>query len=287
MVLLRVLGPLEVAGGDGPIPLPAKPRMLLAVLAIDRGRTRHAESLIDALWGEEPPASATKLLQVYISQLRKALPPGIRIATDPAGYMLEVDESEVDAVRFERLHREGREGLVTGNPALAASLLRRALELWRGPAYADVRYDEFAREEAERLESLRSLARADRLDAEFRLGRHAEVLGDLRGSLAADPTDERLSGLAMLAAYRVAGPADALAIYETVRSALDEELGEAPGPELVALRERIVRRDPSLSPDPSATPGESSGSLPVPANPLIGRQRELHELRDLMTVPTV
>ena len=238
------------------------------------------------MWGEDAPASAPKLLQVYVSQLRKVLPLGLRIATDTAGYRLQVDADEVDAARFERLLAEGRDALAGGNPALAASLLRRALDLWRGPAFADVRYEEFAREEAERLESLRTRALADRLDAEIRLGRDPEALGELRGLLAADPTAEHLAVLAMLAAYRVEGPADALSIFETVRLALEDELGEPPGPELIELRDRIVRRDPTLTAEPPDRRG-ATGSLPQPPNPLIGRQRELTELRDLLGRPTV
>ena len=123
-MLLRVLGSLEVAGSDGPVALgAAKPRALLAALAINRGSICTADALIDALWGDTPPASAAKLLQVYVSQLRRVLPPGIRIVTGTAGYRLELDASEVDAVRFERQLDEGR--------AASARRTRTALERYQ------------------------------------------------------------------------------------------------------------------------------------------------------------
>ena len=258
--------------------------MLLAALAIERGRPHDADALIDALWGEDPPASAGKLLQVYVSQLRKVLPPGMRIATEPAGYVLQVHREDVDAERFETLAAEGRLALAADNAALAASLLRRATELWRGPAFADVRYEEFAREEAERLETLRRLVHIDRFDAELRLGRHREVLGELRAALSTDPTDERLAMLAMTAAYRVGGGSDALSVYETVHRALQDDLGTTPGSDLTDLRDRIARRDSTLA---AVAREIRRPRLPVPPDSLIGRERELAELTELLTRPSV
>jgi predicted ATPase/DNA-binding SARP family transcriptional activator len=284
-VLLRVLGPLEVSGPDGPVALGAtKPRTVLAVLAIHRGQAVDTDLLTDALWGEGPPASAWKLIQVYISQLRKALPSGIAIATTAAGYRLDIAPAATDVVRFEQLLADGRAALATGNPALASSALARALALWRGPAFADVRYDEFARDNVERLEGLRALALEERIESDLQLGRHAGILGELRGLLAADPSNERLAGQTMLAAYRAAGTADALEIFETVRTTLATELGEEPAPELLELRDQIARRDPGLALDPAS---ESRTTLPAAPNPLIGRERELAELGALMARPGV
>jgi len=288
-VLLRVLGPLEVAGRDGPVMLGApRVRTLLAALAIHRPTACSTDALIDALWGDSPPASASKLLQVYVSQLRRILPPGIRVVTGTTGYSLELDPADMDAAEFERLLADGRAALAAANPALAASTLGRALALWRGPAYADVRYEEFALEEIERLERLPQLALEGRIDADLQLGRHAEVLGELRGLLAADPTREQLAARAMLAAYHTAGPAEALAIFASAAEAIRNELGEAPGPELVELRDRIVSRDSSLALDPDIASGAGrSTRLPVAPNTLIGRQRELVELRGLVSRPGV
>jgi len=135
---LRVLGPLEIAGPAGTARISApQHRRLLGALLVERGVTRSTDGLIDALWGSSPPASAAKVLQMYVSKLRKQLPACARIVTRGAGYALEVDDDAVDAGRFERLLAEARSAAREGNPALAASLLRRALGLWRGQAYGD------------------------------------------------------------------------------------------------------------------------------------------------------
>src|ERR687897_312992 len=149
-VEVRVLGPVELVAEDGPVPLGAlKQRRLLSALVVHAGEARSADLLIDAVWGPSPPASAAKLLQTYVSQLRKALPAPARIRTRGAGYSLELEDESLDAARFERLLSQGRAALREGNPALAASLLRRALGLWRGRAYGDFAYEEFARAVAE------------------------------------------------------------------------------------------------------------------------------------------
>jgi predicted ATPase/DNA-binding SARP family transcriptional activator len=280
LVLLRVLGPLELVGDRGPITLrAAKVRTLLAVLAVRRPTVCGIDALIDALWGESPPSSAQKLIQVYVSQLRRALPPGLEIRTEPAGYALAADPATVDAGEFERLVAEGHGALRGGNAALGASLLRRGLGLWRGPAYADVRYEEFAREEIERLETLRRLALADRIDADIALGRHADVLGELRALVAGDATDERIAASAMLAAYRAEGTAAALKVFDDVRAGYRSDLDEEPPVHLAELRDRIARQDPSLQ-----VPAASNGlpALPVPPNALIGRERELADLEALL-----
>ena len=160
-MLLRLLGPIEV---DGASIAAAKHRSLLAALAIRRGQVADADELIDALWGESPPASAPKLLHVYVSQLRKQLPAGIRVATHSAGYLLEIEAPDVDIAAFERLVAEGRAANASGNPLLGASLLRRALALWRGPAFADVRYEPFVADEVRRLEAVRDRALLERID---------------------------------------------------------------------------------------------------------------------------
>jgi predicted ATPase/DNA-binding SARP family transcriptional activator len=284
-LLLRVLGPLEVSGRDGPVAIAAaKQRALLAALAVNRGKAVAAELLIDALWVENPPVSATKLLQVYVSQLRKVLPAGVEITTTTTGYRLDVDPDEVDAARFEQLLADGRAALAAGNAALASSTLGRALGMWRGPAFADVRYEEFARQEVERLEGLRTLALHERIEADLRLGRHEQIGGELRGLLADDPTNEPVAVQAIVASYRAGGAIAALDLYARVRQALEDELGEEPGAALAGLHERIVRRDPLLELQPASEP---TTSLPSAPNPLVGRERELAELRALVDRPNV
>lgn len=276
---IRVLGPIEITGEDGPVRLTASmPRRLLAALAIGMGQPRSADTLIDALWGESPPASASKLLQIYVSQLRKLLGPTY-IRTFAGGYALEVDES-LDAIRFERLLEEGREALRDDNPALAGSRLGRALDLWRGSAYADVAYEEFASAEAERLEELRRVAIEERIEAGLARGRHKELLAELSSLATAHPLRERLQGQMMLALYRCGRQADALERYATVRTRLRNELGLEPGRELRALERRILQHDHSLLVPPREA--EVLGFLPRPANTLVGRDRELSELRALL-----
>jgi DNA-binding SARP family transcriptional activator len=134
-----------------------------------------------------------------VSKLRTQLPACARIETRGGGYALELDEDALDAGRFERLLAEARSAARDGNPALAASLLRRALGLWRGQAYGELAYEEFARSEVERLEELRLVALEERIEAELQLGREAELLPELRSLAHAYPLRERLQAQAMLA----------------------------------------------------------------------------------------
>jgi len=267
-VEVRVLGPLELVGDDGPVRLgAAKKRQLLAALAIGCGQARDADLLVDLLWGAAPPASAAKLLQVYVSQLRKALPAPARIRTEAAGYLLELPDGALDADRFERLLGEGRAALRGGNAALAVSLVSRALGLWRGPAYADFAFDDFARFEAGRLDELRLVAQEERIEAELALGRHAELGPELQSLAAAHPLRERLQAQAMLALYRSGRQSDALEHYAATRLRLRDELGLEPGAELNELQRRILQHDPALAVvAPAPAP---RGVLPSPPNSLL------------------
>jgi predicted ATPase/DNA-binding SARP family transcriptional activator len=283
---IRVLGALEVDGDDGRVRLPAaKLRQVLAALLVQLGETRSADALIEAVWGESPPASARKLLQVYISQLRKLLPDDVRIVTREAGYGLELKPESLDAVRFERLLREGNDALREGNAALASSLLGRALALWRGPAYGDFAYDDFARAEAARLEELRLVAHEEWTEARLRLGRHLELLGELRALSAALPLRERIQAQMMLALYRCGRQSEALEVYATTRLHLRNVLGLEPGPELRELQRRILQQDPGL--DLHADLGGEVSVLPAAPKLLLGRERELEELQALLQRPKV
>ena len=178
---LRILGPLEAVDDDGvTIPLGGpRARAVLARLLVQPNTTVSIDSLVDAVWGESPPATATGALQVHVSSLRKALGAD-RIVTRAPGYSLLVDERELDAARFQQLVDEGVGSLESGNAARAKTLLADALELWRGPALADLAYEPFAQREAERLEELRLVALERRLDADIALGRDAELVGRAR-----------------------------------------------------------------------------------------------------------
>ena len=277
---------MEIVGDNGPVRLPAaKQRQVLCALLVRAGETCSADALIDAVWGESPPPSARKLLQIYVSQLRKALPSGAAIVTKGAGYRLDLEPESLDAARFERLLGEGRAVLQEGNAALASSLLGRALALWRGRAYADFAYEDCARVEAERLEELRLVALEIRTEAQLALGRHAHVLGELRALSAEHPLRERVQAQTMLALYRSGRQSEALELYAATRVLLRNELGLEPGAELRGLQRRILQQDPSLELLMEAE--EPARALPFPPSALHGRKRELEELRTLFQRPDV
>jgi DNA-binding SARP family transcriptional activator len=260
-VTLLLLGPLEVRNGTAPVRLGGrKRRALLARLALDANRTVPAERLVDDLWGEDAPDTAAKMVQIHVSQLRKALPPGV-LVTRPGGYALVAEPGAVDLARFERLRDEGRAALARGDAATAARLLGEALDLWRGEALAE--FDEpFAALEAARLAQLRLDGVEDRIDAELALGNHAVVTAELEALVAREPLRERARAQLMLALYRGGRHADALATLHDLRRTLDEELGLVPSAAIGELERRILRHDPSLL-GPEAAPAPD----PTPARP--------------------
>lgn len=260
--------------------MPAKKqRQLLAALTLSRGRACSFDELIDAIWSEAPPVSARKLLQIYVSQLRKLLAGRAALVTTPAGYALHLEDGALDADRFERLAADAGKALDQGNPALAFSLGGRALGLWQGPAYAEVMYEDFARSEVERLEELRLTVLEGRLDASLQLGRHDEALGEALALTGTHPLRERAQGLAMLALYRAGRQTEALDRYSGIRHRLDEELGLEPSAELRRLQRRILQQDPELH--VALQPVDAASALPAPPNPLVGRERELKAMADL------
>jgi DNA-binding SARP family transcriptional activator len=246
----RLLGPLEAVVDGTPVRLAAeKPRALLALLLLNRNRVVPTERLVDELWGEEPPARATKALQVYVSQLRKALGPE-RLVTRPPGYELRVDEGEFDVARFESLAAAAREQLSAGNARAAAKGLRDALELWRGPALREFRAEPFAELAAARLEDQRLAAVEDRIKAELDSGETARVIPELEELVAAEPLRERPRELLMLALYRAGRQADALDLYRRTRDLFVNELGIEPGPGLRELEQAVLRQDTALRAPP-------------------------------------
>jgi YVTN family beta-propeller protein len=256
-VLFRLLGPLEVSDGDDPLPIgEGRQRAVLVLLLLHRNETVSSERLVDALWGETAPPTATKVLQNYVGQLRRALHDreGRRLRTRDHGYLLEVRDDELDVQRFERLVDEGGEAFAAGQPADAAVRLREALALWRGPALAEVAYEEFAGPEVVRLEERHAAAIEQRIDADLALGRHADVVAELEGLVARHPLRERLRAQLMVALYRCGRQADALEAYGAARRALIDELGVEPGPALRDLHAAILRQDPNLAPAPAAWP---------------------------------
>lgn len=253
---LRLLGPLEVRCDGQVLKLGgAKPRTLLADLAIRLGETVSTDRLIEDLWGEHPPESAAHAVQVYVSQLRKTLGPAL--VTQAPGYALVLDPQQLDLTLFARRSVEGRAKL-DQDPEGAAAILREALALWRGPALTEFAFEPFAQIEIARLDELRRQCLEDRIEADLAAGRFADLIPELEALAAAEPRRERLRGQLMRALYRSGRTADALAVYRRTREALNEELGLEPGPELRELERAILRQDASLHEAPvRATGGES------------------------------
>jgi DNA-binding SARP family transcriptional activator/class 3 adenylate cyclase len=262
----RILGPLEVGGDGGAVALPrGKQRALLALLLLEANQSVAATRIVDDLWGAAVPETAAKMIQVYVSRLRRALPEE-RLETRGASYVLRVEPGELDLERFEALAAEGRRALSENDPDTAARQLREALSLWRGSALAE--FDEpFARGESARIEELRLAALEERVEADLALGRHAEVTAELEGLVERHPLRERLRRQLLVALYRSGRQAEALAAYRDYRRLLADELGIEPSPDLRELEARILRHDPQLA--PGAAP-----VVPVPA-----AQPDVHHAR--------
>ena len=251
---------------------------------------------------------AAKRLQMGVFRLRKALAPldgqdGPRLRTVSGGYLLSVGSGELDAEVFAERVRDGRRALEDGDPTRASELLAEALGLWRGPPLAEVAFEDFAQGEIRRLEELRLIALETRIDADLQLGRHAELIPELEGLLAEQPTRERLAGQLMTALYRTGRQADALEVHQRTRTHLAEQLGLEPGPVLKALQAQILEHAPALSAgQPSGHDDGASASVrrtvdedgdsrqqvavaPLPPTPTIGRQWELETVCGLLARP--
>jgi predicted ATPase/DNA-binding SARP family transcriptional activator len=273
----RVLGPVEASRGDRPLTLGGRrQRALLALLLLEPGRPVSVDRLIDDLWHGHPPSGAEKTLRVYVSRLRSALADGVLVARPP-GYVLEVEADRVDATRFERLLRDGRDALGRGAAGIAADRLGAALELWRGPALSDVADDGALAREAQRLDELRLACREDLIEAQLALGRHAELAPELEGLVAEEPLRERLWRQLVIALYRSERQADALAAYRRARAILSEELGLDPSEELRALERAVLRQEVAAAP-----PAEARHNLPAPVTSFVGRESELADLERLL-----
>jgi DNA-binding SARP family transcriptional activator len=245
----RILGPLEVADEGEPVP-PGRPkeRLVLAVLLLHANEFVARERLIDELWGESPPPTARKAVNVYVSQLRKTLARDGHdpITTADGGYRLRVDPDELDAARLRQLLAAARERASAGELEAAAELLREALALWRGPTLAGLMFESHGRDEVAQLDEFRLTALMDRVDCDLALGRHEQVLGELHVLVGEHPLRERLRAQLMLALYRADRQAEALEAYQQARQTLVEELGIEPSPALQRLQQGILRHDPSL-----------------------------------------
>jgi DNA-binding SARP family transcriptional activator len=273
-VEFRILGLLEVVDDGRPVSIGrGRERALLALLLLNANRPLSTERLVEELWeGRRPPKNAAKTVQIYVSRLRGRLG-AERILTTPIGYALELEPSELDAGRFERLAGEGQAHLAAGEAERAELVLSEALGLWRGDALADFRFEAFARAEIGRLEERRGAAVADRVDARLVRGRANELIGELEALVREQPLRERPRRQLMLALYQAGRQADALDVYAGTRRALVEELGIEPSRELRDLQQAILRQDPTLD--------LVAGAVPT-AEPVrgvfVGRGRELEQL---------
>lgn len=242
----RILGPIEAWDEGRPVSLGGnKQRAVLALLLLSPNRVVASERLIDQLWNGQPPATAATALQGHISALRKLLGPDL-IATRRPGYVLEVAPTQIDLGHFDHLRDEARAALERDDPGAAADALRRALDLWRGNALADITFEPAIQSDAARLDDLRLAALEERIEADLAVGRDAELVDELQRLVASHPLRERLWGQLMLSLYRSGRQADALEAYGRARQTLVSELGIEPGPTLRELQRRVLDQDSVL-----------------------------------------
>ncbi len=284
---IGVLGGLEVLDDHDQdvVVAGAKLRALLAVLALQVGRVVPTEQLVDALWGEEPPAAVRNGLQGLASKLRRTLGSADLVTMRGDGYALELPADAIDVHRYEQLVSAGQARAAEGDLSRAVDLLAEADALWRGDPLADFTYEDFAAAAITRLSELRLAVIEERLDLELQLGRHQGAIVPLEELVTAHPLRERLRGLLMIALYRAGRQADALRVFQEGRNILGEELGLEPGHELRRLESAILAQDRSLDAPALDTPAprvESRSTIPESLTPLVGRDEELRDLTRLV-----
>jgi len=292
-----VLGPLEVRSDGGPLTIKGvKERRLVGLLVSRANSVVPVDDIIEALWGAGPPRSAAKSVQVYVVRVRKILEPrgragdGSVLSRRGLGYALCADGGQVDALRFADLVARSREAAAAGAYDMAAEMLREALSLWRGAAYADFQDTLFGVTEAARLEEMRLAAVEARIDADLALGRHAAVISELEALVYEHPLRERFWSQLMLALYRGGRQSDALAAYRRVRALLADELGLEPGEELRSLEQAVLRQQVPAVPPLAARRGQAAGAfqaaatraLPRDNTSFTGRQAELAHLMGVL-----
>jgi YVTN family beta-propeller protein len=236
----RILGPLEIVGEQGPVTLHrGKEQALLTFMLLHPNEVLASDRLIDELWDGRPPATAPKILQNAVSQLRRGLGDG-RVETRAPGYVFHLAPDELDLHRFERLAREGRH--------------EDALALWRGTPLLELREERFADDARRRFEDQRLAVVEDRIDADLAAGKHGQLVPELEQLVVEHPLRERMHGQLMRALYASGRQGDALEAYRRARRTLSEELGLEPGPQLQALERRILQQDPALAATAPSTP---------------------------------
>ncbi|HET8682781.1 MAG TPA: BTAD domain-containing putative transcriptional regulator [Micromonosporaceae bacterium] len=317
---VRLLGPVELTGDHGAVPLGGpRLRTLLGLLALRTPQVVSRDALIDGIWDCTPPGNAAKTLRAHVAYLRRGLASaGIRglVATRSPGYLLAVPAGCVDAHRFETGVGEARSASACGALEATVGHLRSALELWRGDVLADCATGEWARAEAARLREVRLYATEELLSAELALGRHARAAAELECLVGRHPLRERLWELLIVALDRTGRQADALLAYRRARDRLVEELGVQPGPALRRLQAAILSGDqevieaaiaavlprppastaaatagaaqpaPQPAPAPATVPAPATpltpATVPAPVNPIIGRDTQIAQLSELL-----
>ena len=282
-VQIAILGPLDVRTDDGePCEVAGvRLRRLLIALALRPRRVATTSFLVDAVWGDEPPAEPGNALQALISRLRRAVP-GIPLLTQSTGYTLDVADDDIDVGRFQRLVA----GVNQADPQTAAKQLGLALDLWRGPALADVADQEFALGAVARLDEARLAALQDRLDADLRAGAAARIIPELEGLVASHPLREPLIRLLMLALAEAGDRSRALQVYQDTRERLADHLGVSPSAELTAAHVRILRSDLAVVPEvtaPSIDDTPRLTNLRAELTSFIGRDRDTRELESILS----
>ncbi|GAA2102371.1 AfsR/SARP family transcriptional regulator [Actinomadura alba] len=275
----RILGPLWVADGVLELtPTAPKVRQVLAFLLVRSGKLVQVDELIDELWGDEPPSSAMTTLQTYIYKLRKELLErctSAQLQTRVSGYLLDVSAERGDILRFERLAHEGRTALEEGDPARAAERLTEALALWRGPALTDVAVGEILSAHVTRLEEERLRTLELRITADLELGRHQQLVSELKMLVSEHPLNERFHAHLMMALHQSGRRYEALEAYRRLRRMLVDELGMEPSTSVQQLHQNLLSSDvaeknatvrtavsASSTVAPSTTPDSPSGPAP-------------------------
>ncbi|MFJ7070604.1 BTAD domain-containing putative transcriptional regulator [Streptomyces sp. NPDC101115] len=264
---ISVLGPFRATLSGVPVHLTAvKPRKVFALLALQADEVVSVASLVEEVWGEHPPRSVQTTLQTYILQIRNAigaalgegtegesLPNGAKsvLVTEPGGYRLDIHGGLLDAHEFDALSSAGHRALHQGDWPGASSYFGRALSLWHGRALADVQCGSLLEVEATRLDESRMSVLQRRIEADLRLGRHHELVGELSGLAARHPLHEAVHEQLMLALYRVGRRSDALSVYRQLRRCLNQSLGLDPSPSVEHLHQAVLDSSPRLDLEPT------------------------------------
>ncbi|MFI1221515.1 MULTISPECIES: BTAD domain-containing putative transcriptional regulator [unclassified Streptomyces] len=285
-VYFSLLGPLTARLDGRALPLgPRKQRLVLATLLSRPNTPVPVDVLTDAVWPDDPPRTARKNLQVYVSATRALLGPagdGDRVVHGCGGYLLRIAEGELDTLRFGALARAGRAEAGRGDPRSAARLLREALDLWEGPPLNDLRDSAGVAEEADRLEARCLTVYEDWAETEIELGRGAVAVDGLRDLVERHPLRERLRAAWMNSLHQSGRQAEALAVYDDYRQLMARELGLEPSPAMVALYRSMLGRGREARRPAAAREAVSAVALPACTGAFTGRRDELRDLLDVL-----